>query len=70
VTAAISGFAIGDAISMAGVDAMSFNALTGVLTLSEHNAQVESLHLVGSFAGDVFALHQMAAGAVITLQHS
>jgi hypothetical protein len=69
VTAAISGFAIGDAISNADVDAVSFNAPTGMLTLSEHNAQVESLHLVGGFAGDAFALHQTAAGAVITLRH-
>jgi T5SS/PEP-CTERM-associated repeat protein len=69
VTAAISGFAIGDAIAMPDVDAVSFDAATGRLTLSEHNAQVATLHLTGGFAGDEFAIHQTAGGAVITLQH-
>jgi T5SS/PEP-CTERM-associated repeat protein len=70
VTAAISGFAIGDIIAMANVDAVSFNAANGRLTLSDHNAQVETLHLTGSFLGDTFAVHQTLAGAMITLQHS
>ncbi len=69
VTAAISGFSIGDAINMANIDAVSFNAPKGILTISENNAQVETLHLVGNFAGDMFAVHQTSAGAVISLQH-
>ncbi len=70
VTAAISGCAIGDMISMANVDAVSFNASTGMLTLSDHNAQVERLHFVGSFVGDMFAVNQTTAGGAITLEHS
>lgn len=70
VTAAISGFAIGDIITMANIDAVSFNAATGRLTLSDHSAQVETLHLTGSFAGDSFAINHTMSGAVITLQHA
>jgi T5SS/PEP-CTERM-associated repeat protein len=69
VTAAISGFAIGDVIGMANVDAASFNVPTGMLTLTEHGVKVESLHLLGSFTGDTFAIQQTAAGALITLHH-
>jgi hypothetical protein len=54
VTAAISGFSIDDMIDTTNVDAASFNAPAGVLSLSDHNVHVASLHLVGSFAGDVF----------------
>ena len=68
--AAISGFALGDIIAMAGVDAVSFNAKNGMLTLSEHGVQVDRLHLTGSFAGNTFAVHQSAAGALISLQHT
>jgi len=70
VTAAISGFAIGDMIAIGSVDAVSFAAATGILTLSENNAQVETLHLAGSFSGEMFAVHQSAGHAIITLQHS
>ena len=70
VTASISGFSVGDVISMANVDAASFNATTGSLTLSDKGAKVESLNLVGSYAGDTFAVSQSVAGALITLQHS
>ena len=69
VTAAISGFAIGDIIAMANVDAVSFKASTGILTLSDHGTKVESLHLTGNFAGDTFGVSQTAAGALITLRH-
>ena len=69
VTAPISGFAIGDVIRMANVDAASFMASTGMLTLKDHGATVESLHLLGSFAGDTFAVTQSATDAMITLQH-
>jgi T5SS/PEP-CTERM-associated repeat protein len=70
VSAAISGFAIGDIIQMAKVDAVSFNATTGSLTLSDLGKTVDSLHMVGSFAGDTFGVSQTTAGAAITLSHS
>jgi hypothetical protein len=70
VTAAISGFSIGDMIDMANIDAVSFNAKTGTLTLSDHNAQVETLHFAGNFTGNMFAVHQTATGGVITLEHA
>jgi T5SS/PEP-CTERM-associated repeat protein len=70
VLAAISGFAIGDIIAMANVDTASFNAPTGMLTLSQHGVKVESLHLLGSFTGDTFAVQQTVADAVVTLHHS
>ncbi len=69
VSATISGFAVGDIIEMAGVDAVSFNPANNVLTLSDHGIQVDRLHLAGSFAGDTFAVHQSAIGAMISLQH-
>jgi T5SS/PEP-CTERM-associated repeat protein len=65
--ASISGFGIGDIIEMANVDAVSFNATTGNLTLSDQGLQVSVLHLAGSFAGDTFAVTQSANGAMITL---
>ena len=70
VSAAISGFAIGDLIAMANVDAASFNATTGILTLSEHGLKVDSLHLLGNFTGDTFSVQQTVADAVISLHHS
>ena len=68
--APISGFAIGDILSMASVDAVSFNAKTGVLSLSEHNALVENLHFAGSFTGEMFTIHQQNGIGTIGLQHS
>ena len=70
MTAAISGFSIDDMIDTTNVDAASFNAPAGVLSLSDHNVHVASLCLVGSFAGDAFGVQQTAAGAVITLRHA
>jgi T5SS/PEP-CTERM-associated repeat protein len=70
IAAAISGFAIGDIIVMADVDAASFNAPTGMLTLSEHGVKVESLHLLGSFTGDTFSVQQTIGDSLITLHHS
>jgi T5SS/PEP-CTERM-associated repeat protein len=67
VTAAISGFALGDIIAMANVNAVSFNAPTGMLTLSEQGVKVETLHLLGSFAGDTFGVQQTTADAIISL---
>ena len=70
INAPISGFAIGDILSMASVDAVSFNASTGVLTLSEHSAFVENLHFVGNFSGEMFTIHQQNGMGAISLQHS
>src|SRR5580658_2434468 len=70
VTAAISGFGLGDVIAMANVDAASFSAATGMLTLTEHGVKVEILHLLGSFAGDTFGVQQTAADAIISLHQS
>lgn len=69
VTGAISGFTFGDTIATTNVDAASFNAVTGMLTLSEHGVKMESLHLLGSYTGDTFALQQGGAGALVTLHH-
>ena len=69
VTASISGFAIGDIIAMAHIDAVTFAASTGTLTLGAHNATVESLHLVGNFTGDTFGVQQTTGDALITLHH-
>jgi T5SS/PEP-CTERM-associated repeat protein len=70
IDAPISGFAIGDILSMAGIDAISFNASKGVLTLSQHNALVENLHFTGNFSGEMFTIHQQNGLGVIGLQHS
>ena len=40
-----------------------------MLTLSEHGVKMETLHLLGSYAGDTFAVQQTAAGALVTLHH-
>jgi fibronectin-binding autotransporter adhesin len=69
VTAAISGFSLGDILQTTNVDAASFSAPTGILTLSEHGVKVETLHLLGRFAGDTFTVQQTAAGALITFHH-
>jgi len=69
VTAPISGFAIGDTIAMANVDAVSFTAATGMLALSDKSVSVDTLHLVGSFSGDTFAVTQTGTEAMITLHH-
>ncbi len=65
----ISGFTFGDIIQMANVDAVSFNAANGNLTLSDKGLQVDILHLAGSFAGDTLSVAQSTAGAMIALQH-
>jgi T5SS/PEP-CTERM-associated repeat protein len=70
VTSAISGFALTDMISMANITAVSFTASTGVLKLMNNATAVGSLHMVGNFTGDTFAVHQSAGTGIITLQHS
>jgi len=70
VTAAISGFSLGDVIAMANVNAVSFAAATGMLTLSENGVKVDTLHLLGSFTGDTFGVQQTAADAIISLHQS
>ena len=70
INAPISGFAIGDILSMASVDAVSFNATTGILSLSNHHAFVENLHFTGNFSGEMFTIHQQNGVGVVGLQHS
>jgi T5SS/PEP-CTERM-associated repeat protein len=67
VTGPISGFAVGDAIDMANVDAASFTASTGMLVLSDQGVNVDSLHLLGNFTGDTFIVQQTVSGAVISM---
>ncbi len=63
--ATITGFAAGDSILMAGVDAMSFNASTDVLSLSSGGHVVDQLQLTGTYASTAFSLTETSAGAVI-----
>ncbi len=63
--ATITGFAAGDSILMAGVDAMSFNASTDVLSLSSGGHVVDQLQLAGSYASNAFTLTETGPGAVI-----
>jgi T5SS/PEP-CTERM-associated repeat protein len=70
VAAPISGFAIGDIIAMANVTDATFTASTGMLVLTDNGVNVDSLHFLGSFAGDTFGVQQTVSDALITLQHS
>ena len=63
--ATITGFAAGDSILMAGVDAMSFNASTDVLSLSSGGHVVDTVQLAGTYATTAFSLTETSAGAVI-----
>ena len=65
--ASISGFDATDHITMAGVDALSWNGTTDVLTLSQGGAVVDNLQFTGTYAADPFALTQTIHGAMITL---
>jgi T5SS/PEP-CTERM-associated repeat protein len=64
---AITGFAAGDTIEMAGVTSLSFNASTGVMTLGDHGTYVGKLRFSGAYASNAFTLAQSTAGALITL---
>jgi T5SS/PEP-CTERM-associated repeat protein len=66
--AAILGFSAGDSILMAGrVDQLAWNGSTGVLTLNEGGAVLDTIQFAGSFAGDPFVLTHTGAGSLITL---
>ena len=65
--AVISGFAAGDSILMAGVDSISWNGSTDVLTLSSASHVVDTLQFAGTYGSNAFALTQGSAGAVIGL---
>jgi len=67
-SAVISGFGIGDAIIMQGVDQIGWNGAADVLTLSQHGTVVDTLQFAGSFAGDPFVLSETSAGAMISLR--
>jgi T5SS/PEP-CTERM-associated repeat protein len=68
VSSAITGFALGDMITMAGVSAVSFNAATDMLKLTETSGMT-NLHVVGNFTGYTFDVHQSGGLGVISLQH-
>jgi hypothetical protein len=70
VTSPISGFAVGDIIAMANVTAATFTASTGMLALSDNGVKVDSLHLLGSFTGDTFAVQQTLSDSLISLHHN
>ncbi len=65
--APITGFAAGDSIVESGVDHMSFNASTDVMTLSSGATPVDTLQFAGTYASNAFTLTQTSAGAMITL---
>jgi fibronectin-binding autotransporter adhesin len=67
VTSSITGFTFGDQISMAGVDKAVWSAAKGTLTLTDQGHAVDTLHLGGSYAGDLFDVQQSHNGTVITL---
>ncbi len=66
----IDGFSVGDHIAMTGIDAASFTAGNGKLTLSSGGHVVDTLHLAGSFAGDSFSVQQANGMGVVSLSHS
>jgi T5SS/PEP-CTERM-associated repeat protein len=70
VGAKIIGFAAGDIIAMASIDAFSFTPSSGSLKLIDQGATVSTLHLVGSYSGDIFGVTQTTSGSEITLSHS
>jgi T5SS/PEP-CTERM-associated repeat protein len=70
VAAKIIGFAAGDIIAMASIDAVSYTASSGLLHLIDQGATVSTLHLVGSYGGDIFGVTQTTSGAQITLSQS
>jgi fibronectin-binding autotransporter adhesin len=70
VTSALTGFAIGDAIQMAGVTAAAWNSADDILTMSGVGGQtIGRLHLAGSYSADQFVVTQQNGIGVITLQH-
>jgi hypothetical protein len=62
VASAISGFDTGDAIDLENLRATSDSYAGGVLSLFDGAARVASLSIVGSYAGQVFALSADGAG--------
>jgi T5SS/PEP-CTERM-associated repeat protein len=67
VTGALAGFTIGDHITMAGIDAATWNAATQTLILSDAGQRVDALHLAGTYDGDVFAVTQANGLGTISL---
>jgi T5SS/PEP-CTERM-associated repeat protein len=65
--ATIHGFGIGDSIDMYGIDALSWNAGTDVLTLSDGGHVVDTLQFAGNFASDSFTLTHSGSLGMITL---
>jgi T5SS/PEP-CTERM-associated repeat protein len=67
VNSTITGFTFGDQIEMAGIDKAVWSSTTQTLKLSDAGKTVDSLHLTGSYATDVFSVAQTGSLGVITL---
>ena len=63
----ITGFASGDSILMSGVDAITWNGTTDILSLTSSGHSVDNLHLTGTYTAGSFTLTQTQAGALIGL---
>jgi hypothetical protein len=68
IQAELSGFGFGDQIVTTGVSSATWSAATGSLTLFEGSQNVDTLHLAGSYAGDIFKVSQSHGASVITVQ--
>jgi T5SS/PEP-CTERM-associated repeat protein len=67
VKAEIDGFTTGDTISMAGIDHATWSSVAQSLTLSSAGHIVDTLHVAGSYAGDVFNVSQVNGVGVISV---
>jgi T5SS/PEP-CTERM-associated repeat protein len=67
VSSAVTGFTLGDMISMANITAVSFTASTGVLKLMDNAVVAGSLHMVGNFSGETFAVHASGGTNIVAL---
>ncbi len=66
--AAITDFAAGDTIVMQGIDQLSWNGTSDLLTLSDNGHAVDTLHILGSWgSSNPFSLTETSVGAVIGL---
>ena len=65
--ATLTGFSGNDHILMAGVDNLTWNPTTDVLTLTSASQTVDHLQFAGAYASNAFTLTQTSAGAMIGL---
>jgi T5SS/PEP-CTERM-associated repeat protein len=67
VKSSLTGFTFSDHIEMAGIDKAVWDGAKQTLVLSDAGKAVDALHLVGSYAADVFTVTQSGGIGVITL---